>query len=95
VSEIRWEDPPKPGQQSNNALPYRPAFADELIRHPKRWAVIATYEPAKRKNAYAYAYLIRNGKMAWAAPAGTFETICRAVDGEQRVYARYVGDGAS
>lgn len=47
------------------------------------------------RSAGGMAYGIRQAKLQAYAPAGTFEARARTVDGEHRVYARFVGEPTS
>lgn len=88
ASVIRWEDPPRPGPGGRRDWP---AIAAELRKRPGAWAHVATYGTISV--AGNVAYQVRSGKFAGVQPAGSVEAVSRAVDGECRVYARYVGDG--
>ena len=89
MSVVRWENPPR-------ADAYRvkydwAAIGDVLQKKPGKWAVVAVYETVARAAVQANA--IRAGSVAAMRPAGTFDAMARTVDGECRVYARYVGGG--
>jgi hypothetical protein len=61
-----------------------------LRQTPGAWARIGTYRtPA---SAASMASMIRHGRRPAFGPEGTFEAAARTVDGQHRVYARYVGD---
>lgn len=82
-----WEDPPYrsgPTSRTNHGV-----AATRLRRRPGRWGVVATYVTAS--SAASAANMVRTGKTASYTPAGAFEATARTVDGEHRVYARYVG----
>lgn len=91
---IRWEDPP----ERNHGTDHKPKRAHDwsaigraLRRRPGRWAVIAVCGYPTLAGATAYG--VRNGTYR-ALPPGRYEAVSRTVDGECRVYARYLG-GAS
>lgn len=65
--------------------------AIELRERPGEWAVLHTSKSAQLSAAAARTIRVAKVK-AWQ-PAGSFEAIARTVDGEHRVYARYVGNG--
>lgn len=87
MNEIKWEDPPADARRNDWA-----PIAAELRAHPMKWAMIAarkTIGPAsdiseKVKGA-------RPTSPKFFQPPGSFEAVTRKVDGEYRVYARYVG----
>lgn len=89
---LRWEGPP-PEVRANRAT-YKTkwaAIAATLRQHPGEWAVIEA--KATHNAASSTANAIRSGVYR-DMTRGEFEAASRAVDGEYRVYARYVG-GAS
>ncbi|MGW5852128.1 hypothetical protein ACWFQ8_29980 [Streptomyces sp. NPDC055254] len=65
------------------------AIATQLRTKPGQWAHIDS--KSTRASAASTAYAVRNGHLNAYAPAGTFEATSRTVNGEYRVYARYVG----
>lgn len=88
MNEIVFEEPPSRGP--------RGAWAYEVVRqlraNPDAWARVAAFDKAERASATAYA--IKNGlNRAWGSK-GDFEAAARKVEGEHRVYARYVGEDA-
>jgi hypothetical protein len=70
-------------------LSYWTPIVNKLISRPYQWAVIAT--ASDHTNAYATAYNIKHGKLKRFAESGAFEAEYRKVNGEHRVYARYIG----
>ncbi|MEU3851785.1 hypothetical protein [Streptomyces sp. NPDC029554] len=88
MSTLRFENPPADGRR-NGSYPSAGEVAAALKARPGQWAVVRTV-PA-RTTAATSAYNIRVAKSAAYAPAGSFEAVSRSVDGEYRVYARYVG----
>jgi hypothetical protein len=85
---IRWEDPP-PRAGSCGGYDWC-AIVAALRGHPRRWALVATY--AGTQTAAAVAGDLRVGGIKAAGPAGCVEAVARTVDGQSRVYARYVGE---
>lgn len=81
---IRFEDPPKaPSSWAD--------VAEELRAQPGRWAVVRDKSSGVKPNGFfTYASRIRRGTGPFA-PAGSFEAVVRDVDGEMRVFARFVG----
>jgi hypothetical protein len=77
-----------PGPAPRPRARHRPA-ADALRARPGEWAHVTTHSTAQSSASLAYA--IRAGKYAAYTPAGHFEARARTVDGEHRVYVRYVG----
>ncbi|MER7908250.1 hypothetical protein [Streptomyces sp. NPDC096068] len=89
---ITFEPLPPHGSSQRGGWGIHGAIAKELRARPGEWAHILTFDTVG--SATATAYSIRKGaRKAWA-PAGSFEARSRTVDGEYRVYARYLG-GAS
>lgn len=81
-TDIVWGEPPA---RSNK---YR-AFLDALRGRPGEWGGLKV---DKKTGANSLAWNIRVGRVDGSLPYGSFESTCRAVDGEYWVYARYVGE---
>ncbi|MET8627953.1 hypothetical protein ABZW30_30140 [Kitasatospora sp. NPDC004669] len=60
-----------------------------LRDRPAEWAVVQRAGSIARAASAAQA--IRSAKLLAYGPAGAFEAVARTVEGEHRVYARYVG----
>lgn len=93
---LRFETPPprQTGPSSVDPRSIANARTAELLRDlPGEWAIVTTRATGNR--AHTYAYGIRTGALHAYRPAGAFEAKARTVDGEHRVYARYVGDVAA
>lgn len=88
MDEIKWEEPPKRqgGTYGKNAQ-----IAEQLRERPETWALVASY--AHSGSAASIAHQVRRGTLNAYRPRGSFEAVTRTVDGEHRVYARYVGEG--
>lgn len=90
-SVFRFEAPPLFQKASADA-----SLTLDVIRrlkeHPGEWAVIR--EPETAVAAYALAHQIRTGRSVNFRPAGSFEARGCNIDGNPRVYARYVGEGS-
>ena len=87
---IRWEDPP-PAKGGPQGWAKR---LGPLMEHPERWAIIAT--KSSRAAADTTTRQLRLGTLR--KPPGRWEFAARTVDGEHRVYGRYLGppeDGGS
>jgi hypothetical protein len=84
---LRWEEPP----EATHSEPVRASewepIAEQLRQQAYRWALIAT---GTKHTGTAGA--INTGRIR-CFPAGSFEARRRLVDGEIRIYARYVGVG--
>jgi hypothetical protein len=80
--------PPHRGRKRTGYVRKHAAIAALLRERPGDWARILTL--SANNSAAAMAYAITAGKLS-AYPAGAFEAKSRTVDGESRVYARYVG----
>lgn len=91
ANEFRWETPPAKGQLRRRTK-YAP-IAQQLRRSPGRWALIRTCH--NMATARCLASALRRGQMPAFRPLGSFEALHRMVDGEPRVYARFVGGGLS
>jgi hypothetical protein len=87
MSEIVFEEPPRleAYRWSSNL-----DAAAQLRERPGEWARIGAYSTGT--SARSMAQSIKTGQRRAWAPAGAYEAISRTVDGEHRVYARYVGD---
>lgn len=91
MSNFRFEEPPPSLNQRARQTSVHMEAAKALRRQPNRWARIKTTATAQAaRNA---AHQIRNGRITAYNPPGHFEAVSRTVDGEFRVYARYVGGG--
>ncbi len=91
---IRWEDPPpfvRPGRGRTPSLADWPRVAEELREHAGRWALVLLC--ATGTSARQAACNIRTG--ATMRSRGPFDAVARTIDGEYRVYARYVGGEAN
>lgn len=87
---IRWEEPPA----SHRVDRYDwAAIGAELVAHPGIWAMVAVANNSV--TAGAMANHIRNGKYLKLAELGRFDAKARSIDGENRVYARYIGEVGS
>jgi hypothetical protein len=82
---ISWEDPPS-AYHRGPVHNWR-AIGAELKDRPGTWAVVAVCDNATL--AGQTASHIRHGK--YIELGAGFEAVSRKVDGEPRVYARYVG----
>lgn len=97
MGPIRWEDPPPrnrvagPGRSKGFAQRNWEVIGEALTRRPGEWAVIVTVPTASTAGTIALA--IRRGRYTRMGP-GPFEAVGRLVDGEHRVYARFVGGDA-
>lgn len=89
MSEIRFDGPP-PAAKGGTARATRHSETAEILRaRAAEWAVIDVSDRASVTHSMASA--IRTARLRAYAPAGSFEAVSRKVDGEFRVYARYVG----
>lgn len=86
-------EPPPPGDGRRGAPRTRAlaALAADLRAVPGAWARVGEYKTAA--SAITTASLIRRGRLAAFRDAGpgAFEAEARTVDGQARVYARFVG----
>jgi len=96
VSEIRFEPlPERASKKGNNQSGDSARIADALRGRPGEWAVIKVYESKQHSSARGYSARVVGGKTKAYEPAGHFEAATRLIDGEIRVYARYVGTGGA
>ena len=88
MSEIRFEELPALRRGPATAGTKWARIAEQLRSRPGDWAHVLTANSVQGSGSMAY-YLRRGGPKAW--PRGAFEAVARKVDGEYRVYARYIG----
>ncbi|MFI6510034.1 hypothetical protein ACIBCT_20715 [Streptosporangium sp. NPDC050855] len=88
--ELRWEDPPALRRTGPRppALDW-PTIAGKLRANPDKWAIVQVEQD--RAVAAQTAHRIKTGRIKALYPLGQFKAVARTVDGECRVYARYVG----
>lgn len=89
--DIVFEDPPAPCRSwtMRQRIDWT-AVGDTLSGKPGQWAKIAVLDDVTK--AGRYANRIRSGLIDSLQPyGGLFEAAARTVEGEHRVYARYVG----
>ncbi|AUG78072.1 hypothetical protein CFP65_3271 [Kitasatospora sp. MMS16-BH015] len=67
-------------------------IARALRGRPSEWAVVQ--RAASIGRAASAAQAIRSARLHAYEPAGAFQAVARTVQGEHRVYARYVGEQA-
>lgn len=88
MSDITFGELPGPAYRARNTRHADDAV--ELREHPGQWGHVSTH--ATRGSAASIAHLISKGALTAYAPEGTYEATSRTVNGEFRVYARYVGE---
>lgn len=86
MSGVRFEDPP-----TGSAVHDR--CAAELRVRPGEWAITDLTAGKTDWAMRVTAFRIRRGWLRAFRPAGTYDAAFRTVDGELRLYARYVGNG--
>lgn len=84
---LTWEEPP-PARRGNGRVNHADV-ARKLKARPNEWAIVNTYPNSRTSGAVASS--IRTGQVTAYLPRGAWEAVSRLVDGEHRVYARYVG----
>jgi hypothetical protein len=82
---VQWEAPPP---RRWGAVHDWQAIAKELKAWPGEWALVAVC--ASQTTAASTARYIRAGK--YKPLSSGFEATARTVDGEARIYARYIGE---
>lgn len=83
--KVQWEDPP----HRHGGAGVHAEFFAALREHPGRWA---RWPVAKGSTSVVSD--VKAGKYLGSAK-GEFESVSRTVDGERRVYVRYVGSSKS
>lgn len=89
--ELIFEDPPdrtRGGRRGRGRSWDLPTWCALLRQHPGRWARHPLNASAPNVNQFAGK--IKGGEVPGVLP-GEFEAVGRRVDGEGRLYARYVG----
>lgn len=86
---LTWEDPPAPHRRAEQVD--HAEIARKLKARPGQWAIVRKY--SNSRTAGATASSIRIGRVTAYLPVGDWEATSRTVDGEYRVYVRYVGKG--
>lgn len=84
---LRWEDPP--ARMRGDRYDWV-RIAKGLKAKPGKWALVAVCP--NPTTAASTARHIREGK--YLPLAADFDAVARTVDGEARVYARYVGEAS-
>lgn len=84
---VRWEDPPRRGGEGVDWA----VVGAELKTRPGEWAHVATYQSSNAAAVVTYQINSRI-KHPRLLALGAFEAKARTVDGDHRVYARYVGE---
>lgn len=79
----------EPLPESGSSRGKNAAIAAQLRARPGEWAHVLTV--ASKATAGSTAHQIRTARLKPYAPVGAFEARSRKVDGEYRVYARFVG----
>lgn len=95
-----WADPPadKTGSFGRNSVAFLYTDeAEELREFPGRWGVLRDpdFDWRNQTQASGVAHGINTGKYAAFRPAGSFEACTRMVNGEAKLFVRYVGDEVS
>lgn len=91
-TDIIFEDLPETRQGGGHHRPSKHhKIAEQLRERPKEWARV--HISASRSGADSTAHQIRVAILRAYSPPSAFEAKARTVDGQHRVYARYVGEG--
>src|SRR3954471_13743324 len=90
-SGIVWEAPPA-AARSSRSLPHPQlaAFAAALRSRPGEWALYP--RPLSSGSCTVTQQVIKQGQRSKWTPAGTFDATVRTVDGQRRLYVRYIGE---
>lgn len=86
---IRFEELPPDARGGRLPSPMSQDIAAQLTERPGEWAHIRSGATPAR--AASLAHHVRAGTSRAFRPKGAFEAKSRTVDGQFRVYARYVG----
>lgn len=89
MSEIKFDGPPPERKRGSIEDQSHQPIAEALKERAGEWAVVRVSKTASA--ASSAANYIRNAKGSAYGPAGSFEAVSRKVDGEFRVYARFLG----
>lgn len=87
MADVVWEDPP---QAAVGTYCKHSPIADKLRTRKGEWGRVAVCATATKARVMASS--IRRGVSKAYEPRGDFDATHRFVDGEYRVYARYLGD---
>lgn len=90
--EVVWQEPPRSDRgrkRGKRGEHDHAAIAAALRQRPGEWALIPVTGVLTGITDH-----IRRGRLAAYRPAGQYEAVRRHVNGETRVYARFVGSGA-
>lgn len=90
MSELKFETPPA---QRRITWGRHHEVASKLRAKPGEWAVVGVYNASN--TAASIARQVNRGAMTAYQPAGSFEAMSHTVDGEPRVYVRFVGEASS
>lgn len=91
MTGFRFEEPPAGPPTSRAYRTQQHLIAAAALRErPGEWAMIKTTETSSA--ARSSAAQIRSAVLVAYRPAGSFGATARTVDGEHRVYARYLGE---
>lgn len=96
---VHWEDPPMKSKRGGRTPVWAPLLLP-LMDHPKRWALIRTYNTPHRAVAASSKLRAttrltaeaRNGKNITYLPPGRWEFTARTVEEKGHLYARYLGE---
>ncbi|UQA91617.1 hypothetical protein [Streptomyces halobius] len=88
--EIQFEEPPAVPGAVRRPRGEHAEIAAELRKAPGQWALVGLQPTAKSAGSVSYA--IRTAKLLAYDPPGSFEAVARTVDGEHRLYVRFMGD---
>jgi hypothetical protein len=88
MTELKFEDPPR--RVSGRHWGRHRLLASEMKARPMEWALVGKY--GSSDSAASMARNIKLGKLEAYTPAGAFQATSRTVDGEPRVYVRFVGE---
>ncbi len=91
--KLEWVEGPPPVTRAGGKAKGGRTYVSEsaqLIAKPGQWAILRRDFKSQDQAATLASY-IRIGQLAAFSPSGAFEAVSRSVEGEYRVYARYVG----
>jgi hypothetical protein len=84
TEQTRWEDPPSPLTRGPKGVWVE--RLQPLLAYPKRWAIVAVKPSVGTARVLAHDLATR-----YKIPPGRWEFVSRTVNGEYRVYGRYLG----
>ena len=90
MTDLVFEEPPPAARGARHRSAHT-GYAAQMREHPGQWARIVVAN--SRAAADSLAYQVKTGRLRAYLPSGSYEAVARTINGEHRVYARYIGEG--